>query len=94
MSPNGTSTLKLGTALVIGGGIVGLATAYSLCRRGLQVTLLDEGPVEKRASSATAGIIGGSSVIPWAHSKLWPHLPKHLFTTKDLYGPLDHYPKT
>ena len=72
MNPNGTSTLKLGTALVIGGGIIGLATAYSLCRRGLQVTLLDEGPVEKRASSATAGIIGGSSVIPWAHSTLAP----------------------
>jgi len=85
MSPNGTSTLKLGTALVIGGGIIGLATAYSLCRRGLQVTLLDEGPVEKRASSATAGIIGGSSVIPWAHSKLWPHLPKHLLNHE---GPL------
>ena len=64
MSPDGTSTPKLGTALVIGGGIIGLATAYSLCRHGLQVTLLDEGPVDQRASSATAGIIGGSTEQP------------------------------
>jgi len=85
MKHEGLKTPKLGTALVIGGGIIGLATAYSLCCRGLQVILLDEGPVDKRASSATAGIIGGSSVIPWAHSKLWPRLPKQLLNSD---GPL------
>ena len=85
MKSEGLKTPKPNTALVIGGGIIGLATAYSLCRRGLQVTLLDEGPVDQRASSATAGIIGGSSVIPWAHSKLWPRLPKHLLNRE---GPL------
>lgn len=81
----GPKTLKPSTALVIGGGIIGLATAYSLCRHGLKVTLLDEGPVDQRASSATAGIIGGSSVIPWANSKLWPRLPMHLLNRE---GPL------
>ncbi|MDG1077023.1 MAG: FAD-dependent oxidoreductase, partial [Planktotalea sp.] len=65
------------SALVIGGGIVGLATAYALCQQGIRVTVLDDAAVDHRASSATAGIIGGSSVIPWANSKLWPRLPLH-----------------
>ncbi|MEP4194795.1 MAG: FAD-dependent oxidoreductase [Aliishimia sp.] len=72
-------------AVVIGGGIIGLTTAYALCRKGVQVTILDEGSINQRASSATAGIIGGSSVIPWASSKLWPQLPKLLF---ERYGPM------
>lgn len=66
------------TALVIGGGIIGLATAYALGREGVHVTILDAGAPELRASTSTAGIIGGSSVIPWASSELWPRLPAHL----------------
>jgi glycine/D-amino acid oxidase-like deaminating enzyme len=73
------------SALVIGGGIVGLATAYALCQQSIRVTVLDDAAVDHRASSATAGIIGGSSVIPWANSKLWPRLPLHFL---DQDGPL------
>jgi D-amino-acid dehydrogenase len=70
------------SALVIGGGIVGLTTAYKLARDGLKVTVLDEGAVERRASSATGGIIGGSSVIPWANESLWKRVPGMLLDRK------------
>jgi D-amino-acid dehydrogenase len=74
------------TALIIGGGIIGLTTAYDLARNGLNVTVIDAGPVERRASTATAGIIGGSSVIPWAHASLWGKLPRMLLDrSKPLY---------
>lgn len=65
-----------GSAVVVGGGIVGLATAYALARAGVRITLLDAGPADQRASSATAGIIGGSSVVPWADASLWWRLPR------------------
>ena len=71
-------TTKPRTALVIGGGIIGLTTAYTLCRNGVEVTIFDDRAKDQRATSATAGIIGGSSVIPWASSKLWPQLPRHI----------------
>ena len=74
------------SAVVIGGGIVGLATAYDLSRHGISVTVVDEGHIDQRASSATAGIIGGSSVIPWANDQLWGRVPGMLLDrTKPLY---------
>jgi len=82
--PNTHSARKT-KIVVIGGGIVGLATAYALGLEGLDVTVIDRGPKDQRASSATAGIIGGSSVIPWASSGLWSRVPGHLM---DRDGPL------
>ena len=73
------------TAIVIGSGIVGLTSAYILGQNDVKVTVLDAGPPELRASTATAGIIGGSSVIPWASSTLWPRLPSHFLKR---HGPL------
>ncbi|MBT3942598.1 MAG: FAD-dependent oxidoreductase, partial [Chloroflexi bacterium] len=31
--------------VIIGGGIIGCATAYRLARRGMAVTLVDKGPI-------------------------------------------------
>ncbi len=76
---------KKKTAIVIGGGVIGLTTAYSLSQKGVKVTVIDPGFSHCRASTATAGIIGGSSVIPWASSTLWPRLPSHLLKRN---GPL------
>ena len=60
---------------VIGGGIIGLATACSLIQNNFKVTIIDNTGLKNRASSATAGIIGGSSVIPWANDHLWSKIP-------------------
>ena len=43
-------------ALVLGGGLVGAATAYGLAREGLKVTVLDEGDVAFRASRGNFGL--------------------------------------
>ncbi|WP_440680442.1 NAD(P)/FAD-dependent oxidoreductase [Candidatus Pelagibacter sp. HIMB1623] len=70
---------------VIGGGIIGLATACRLVQDSFDVTLIDENKSNKRASIATAGIIGGSSVIPWANDHLWKKIPSMLLSEN---GPL------
>lgn len=47
-------------AIVIGGGVMGLASARELRRRGYSVTLLDRGQPGRAASWASAGIIGAT----------------------------------
>ena len=49
-------------AIVIGGGLVGTATAYGLRRAGLKVALVDEGDVAYRASRGNFGLV-------WVQSK-------------------------
>ena len=49
-------------AIVIGGGLVGAATAYGLARARLAVALLDEGDVAYRASRGNFGLV-------WVQSK-------------------------
>lgn len=43
--------------LIIGGGVIGLTTAYYLSREGAKVTLVDRGDLGRQASWAGAGII-------------------------------------
>lgn len=50
--------------VVVGGGIVGLCTAYALHRRGAEVILVDAGPPERAASHANAGWIVPSLAAP------------------------------
>ncbi|HKX00934.1 MAG TPA: FAD-dependent oxidoreductase, partial [Methylomirabilota bacterium] len=40
---------------VIGGGIIGCATAYELAKRGCRVTVLERGTPGGESSSAAAG---------------------------------------
>lgn len=47
-------------AIVIGGGVMGLASARELARRGYSVTLLERGQPGRAASWASAGIIGAT----------------------------------
>jgi D-amino-acid dehydrogenase len=48
-------------AIVVGGGVVGLSTAYHLVRGGARTLLLDRGD-QGRASDAGAGILSSTSV--------------------------------
>jgi glycine oxidase len=48
--------------LIIGGGVIGLTTAYFLSREGADVLLLDQGDLGREASWAGAGILPPSSV--------------------------------
>lgn len=46
----------------IGGGIIGLMSAYELAQRGRRVAVLDRGPIGREASWAGAGILLPASV--------------------------------
>lgn len=70
--------------LVLGGGVIGLATALELSRRGLTVTVLERGAVGDRATSALGAAAG--MVNPQAHPGVEPEpvrdlalLSRHLY---------------
>lgn len=51
---------------VIGGGVVGLCTAYYLTKSGYEVTLIDRGDISSGTSFGNAGYISPSHFIPLA----------------------------
>jgi len=67
-------------AIVVGGGVMGLAAARELARRGRVVTLLERAQPGRAASWASAGIIGAttreesdpSSSLRRVSNALWP----------------------
>lgn len=54
------------TAIVIGGGIIGLSSAYYLQQAGWQVTVLDKGNRRNNCSTGNAGYICPSHFVPLA----------------------------
>ncbi|MDW9451621.1 FAD-dependent oxidoreductase [Sinorhizobium meliloti] len=69
--------------LVIGGGLIGSAIAWGAARKGVRVTLLDEGDIAYRASRANFGLVwlqgkglGHPDYMHWSirAGQLWPEL--------------------
>lgn len=56
-------TTDSGSAIIIGGGIIGCSIALELQRAGLQCTVLDKGPLLQEASTAAAGMLGAQVEI-------------------------------
>ena len=52
--------------IVIGGGIVGLSTAYYLQKEGHEVTVIDKGEIGSGASHINAGYLTPSHIVPMA----------------------------
>ncbi|UCE94563.1 MAG: FAD-dependent oxidoreductase [Flavobacteriaceae bacterium] len=50
--------------VVIGGGVIGLCTAYFLHKEGHEVTVLDQSDMDSGASYVNAGYISPSHIIP------------------------------
>ena len=63
---------------VLGAGMVGVACALELQRRGYNVTLYDRAGPGRETSYGNAGVIARSSLIPFNHSGLWASLPRLL----------------
>jgi D-amino-acid dehydrogenase len=51
---------------IIGGGIVGLSSAYFLRRAGFEVTIIEQGELQDGCSFNNAGMIVPSHIIPLA----------------------------
>jgi len=59
--------MKQNRVVIVGGGVIGLCTAYYALRKGLEVTLLDRGaPNGDNCSAQNAGMIVPSHFIPLA----------------------------
>lgn len=52
--------------LIIGGGVVGVCSAYYLAQRGAQVTLIEQGDIAAGSSYGNAGLIVPSHITPLA----------------------------
>ena len=52
--------------IVIGGGIIGLCSAYYLQKEGCQVTIVDQSNMDAGASYVNAGFLSPSHIIPLA----------------------------
>jgi D-amino-acid dehydrogenase len=81
-------------AVVIGGGVIGVACAYSLRQRGWDVTLVDRGRIGGGCSHGNCGFVSPSHVLPLAApgavryalaSMLKKHSPFHIKPRLDLH---------
>lgn len=73
--------------VVIGGGVVGIASAIELLRDGHAVTIVEPGSPggEQAASYGNGTLLNPSSVIPMSSPGLWKKVPGYL---RDPLGPL------
>lgn len=66
--------------VILGGGIVGVTTAYYLAREGHQVVVIDRQPdVARETSFANAGLVAPGHAYTWASPKAPKILLKSLF---------------
>jgi glycine/D-amino acid oxidase-like deaminating enzyme len=79
-----------GATVVIGAGVVGMATAVYLQRSGREVTVLDPLPPAGGASYGNAGLISGDTALPVAMPGMLRKVPKWL---ADPMGPLTLRPE-
>jgi glycine/D-amino acid oxidase-like deaminating enzyme len=70
---------------VIGGGVIGLATALRLQQDGCAVVLFDPEPPGSQTSSGNAALIMTAQISPLSQPGLWKKVPAMLF---DPTGPL------
>jgi D-amino-acid dehydrogenase len=73
---------KNGKAIIIGGGIIGLASAYYLLKSGWKVTIVDKGELSDNCSHGNAGMIVPSHFIPLAAPGMMSKGIKWMFNSK------------
>ena len=56
--------MKRNDVAIVGGGIIGLMSAYYLSKEGAKVTLIDKGPEKQASSHANCGLISPSHILP------------------------------
>ncbi len=66
------------SAIVVGAGMVGLATAWHLQERGVEVTILDKAGVASGSSWGNAGWLTPGMAMPLSDPSVWSYGPKAL----------------
>ncbi len=69
----------MSSVIVVGAGMVGLATAWHLQERGHEVTVLDQKGVAAGSSWGNAGWLAPAKTIPLSNPDLWAYGPQALF---------------
>lgn len=69
-------------AVIIGGGIIGLCSAYYLQKSGWQVTILEKGDLKNNCSFGNAGMIVPSHFVPLASPGIVAKGIKWMFNSK------------
>jgi D-amino-acid dehydrogenase len=71
---------KYMNTIVLGGGVIGVATAFYLRQQGAEVTLIEREPdVALSTSFGNAGVIAPGYVTPWAAPGMPTKILKYLF---------------
>ncbi|KIO78311.1 amino acid dehydrogenase [Pedobacter lusitanus] len=68
--------------IIIGGGIIGLSSAYYLSKQGHQITILDKGDITSNCSFGNAGMIVPSHFIPLASPGMIQQGIRWMFNSK------------
>ncbi|WP_167596065.1 NAD(P)/FAD-dependent oxidoreductase [Leeuwenhoekiella sp. ZYFB001] len=68
--------------VIIGGGIIGLSSAYYLRKAGHEVTVIDQGSMDSGASYVNAGYLTPSHIIPLAAPGVMQQGIKWMFSSK------------
>ena len=76
--------------VIIGAGIVGLASAYKLVEAGRNVVLIDRRGIAEETSRGNAGAFAFSDIMPLATKDMWRKLPRWL---ADPLGPFTVRPE-
>lgn len=83
-----------GKVIVVGAGIVGLATAWHLQEHGFEVSVFDRDGVAAGSSWGNAGWLAPAKTIPLSEPGLWTYGPKELFNpVSPMHMPLRVDPK-
>ena len=75
----------MASTVVVGAGIIGVAIAYELQRRGKQVTLLDKSAPGSGASFGNMASIAVTEFMPASRPGIWAQMPKWML---DPEGPV------
>jgi D-amino-acid dehydrogenase len=79
--------------LVLGGGVIGVCSAYYLAEKGFSVSILEQGEIASGCSGANAGLIVPSFSIPLAAPGTlrlwlqWALRPRSLFSVRIHFDP-------
>ena len=71
--------------IIVGAGIVGIATAAGLAGRGIPVTVIDRTGICEETSSGNAAALAFQEFLPLAHKGMWKKVPGWIM---DPLGPL------